>query len=106
LYGYILACLEPHGDVTGQKPGYALVVYFGEKGDRSPPGILRWLAGVYTSLARPLRKGVKVIALVNPSFFMKTTVGALMPLVSSKGYKKIAMVPGRGLYKLNPADHP
>ena len=37
-------------------PGYALVVYFGEKGEKQPPGMVRWLAGVYSSLPPPLRK--------------------------------------------------
>jgi len=91
---HIIACLEPHGDITGEKPGYSLVVYFGEKGDKSPLGMLRWMATVYSSLPRALRKGVKVIALVNPGMFVSGTVSALMPLVSSKAYKKVVKVSG------------
>ena len=64
----------------------------------APPGILRWLAGAYGSLSYRLRKGVKCIALVNPSWFMTAVVNALMPLVSSKAYKKVVMC--KGLHNL------
>ena len=43
---HILACLEPHADETGDKPGFSLVVYYTGP---APPGILRWLASVYHS---------------------------------------------------------
>ena len=88
---HVLASLEPYGDETGDGPGYVLVVYYTGP---APPGILRWLAGAYGSLSYRLRKGVKCIALVNPSWFMTAVVNALMPLVSSKAYKKVVIVRG------------
>ena len=92
---HVLASLEPYGDETGDGPGYVLVVYYTGP---APPGILRWLAGAYGSLSYRLRKGVKCIALVNPSWFMTAVVNALMPLVSSKAYKKVVMC--KGLHNL------
>ena len=95
---HILACLEPHADETGEKLGFSLVVYYTGP---APPGILRWLASVYHSLSYGVRKGVKTIALVNPSWFMSTVVTTLMPLVSAKAYKKVVMC--KGLHNLGNA---
>ena len=56
---------------------------------------------MYHSLSYGVRKGVKTIALVNPSWFMSTVVTTLMPLVSAKAYKKVVMC--KGLHNLGNA---
>ncbi|XP_037871626.1 caytaxin [Bombyx mori] len=70
---------------------YVLVYLHGSAGRRRLPGF-HWLHECYKLIDRRLRKSLKHLYLVHPTFWLKSFVILTKPFVSSKFFKKLSYV--------------
>ncbi|KAJ2939271.1 hypothetical protein O0L34_g13365 [Tuta absoluta] len=86
LFLYVMWTLER---LIGEE--YVLVYLHGSAGSRKLPSC-RWLHECYRLIDRRLRKSLKHLYLVHPTFWLKSFVILTKPFVSSKFFRKISYV--------------
>ncbi|CAN0320408.1 unnamed protein product [Lampetra fluviatilis] len=70
---------------------YMIVYLNGATPRRRTPG-LGWLKRCYTMIDRRLRKNLKALVIVHPSFFVRTLLALTRPFISSKFSRKVRYV--------------
>lgn len=68
---------------------YVLIVF--TKDGTLPP--LKWLRDCYRLISRPLRKSLRQLVVVEPTWWTKLTMAIVRPFVSAKFFRKIVLCP-------------
>uniref|UniRef100_A0A8C4QCJ7 Prune homolog 2 with BCH domain n=1 Tax=Eptatretus burgeri TaxID=7764 RepID=A0A8C4QCJ7_EPTBU len=86
LFLYVISTLE-----LLVAENYLIVYLNGATPHRRMPGI-GWLKRCYQMIDRKLRKNLKVVLIVHPTWFIRTILALSRPFISSKFYSKIRLV--------------
>lgn len=93
-YHYVMANLFLYVIKTLQQlitDDYVLIYFHGGSNKNNVPPF-RWLKKCYQLIDRRLRKSLKAMYLVHPSFWLKSMVWMLRPFVSTKFWRKLVYV--------------
>uniref|UniRef100_UPI00358FE4BC protein prune homolog 2-like isoform X2 n=1 Tax=Myxine glutinosa TaxID=7769 RepID=UPI00358FE4BC len=86
LFLYVISTLE-----LLVAENYLIVYLNGATPHRRMPGV-GWLKRCYQMIDRKLRKNLKVVLIVHPTWFIRTILALSRPFISSKFYSKIRLV--------------